>query len=46
LIDRSEFHYPLLLGRGALALFALIDAGNTFLSQPDCDPPGQGAAVP
>ncbi len=46
LIDRSEFNYPLLLGRGALASFALIDAGNTFLSQPDCDPPGQGAAVP
>jgi hypothetical protein len=44
LIDRSEFNYPLLLGRGALASFALIDAGNTFLSQPDCESPEQGAA--
>ena len=44
LIDRSEFIYPLLLGRSALASFALIDAGNTFLSQPDCESPQQGAA--
>ena len=45
LIDRSEFIYPLLLGRSALASFALIDAGNTFLSQPDCESPEPGAAV-
>ena len=38
LIDRSEFIYPLLLGRSALASFALVDSGDTFLSEPDCDP--------
>ncbi len=37
LIDRSEFIYPLLLGRSALESFALVDPGNTFLSKPDCD---------
>ena len=42
LIDRSEFNYPLLLGRSALASFALVDAGNTFLSQPGCESPGKG----
>ena len=36
LIDRSEFNYPLLLGRNTLKSFALIDPGNTFLSDPDC----------
>ncbi len=36
LIDRSEFIYPLLLGRNALESFALIDPANTFLSEPDC----------
>ena len=36
LIDRSEFTYPLLLGRKSLASFALIDPGNTYLSRPDC----------
>jgi hypothetical protein len=46
LIDRSEFNYALLLGRSALASFALIDAGNTFLSEPDCESPGTGAVVP
>ena len=39
LIDRSEFIYPLLLGRNALASFALVDPGDTFLSDPECDPP-------
>jgi hypothetical protein len=38
LIDRSEFAFPLLLGRRALATFALIDPGNTYLSIPDCKP--------
>jgi len=46
LVDRSEFNYPLLLGRSALALLALVDAGNTFLSQPDCESPADGAAEP
>jgi hypothetical protein len=38
LSDRSEFTYPLLLGRKALESFALVDPGNTFLSTPDCRP--------
>ena len=36
LIDRSEFNYPLLLGRNTLKAFALVDPGNTFLSNPEC----------
>jgi len=46
LIDRSEFNYALLLGRSALTSFALVDAGSTFLSKPDCESAGTGAAVP
>ena len=46
LIDRSEFNYPLLLGRSALASFALVDAGNSFLSQPDCESASKGANTP
>lgn len=38
LIDRSEFAFPLLLGRKALESFALIDPGNTYLTIPDCEP--------
>jgi len=37
LIDRSEFAFPLLLGRKALESFALIDPGNTYLSKPECE---------
>lgn len=36
LVDRSEFTYRLLLGRGALESFALIDPGNTYLGRPQC----------
>jgi hypothetical protein len=36
LIDRSEFNYPLLLGRSALASFALIDPGDVFLGESGC----------
>jgi hypothetical protein len=36
LIDRSEFNYPLLLGRNTLKSFALVDPGSTFLSNPEC----------
>jgi hypothetical protein len=43
LIDRSEFSYPLLLGRSALDSFALIDPGNTHLSEPRCPAPEGGA---
>jgi hypothetical protein len=39
LVDRSEFSYRLLLGRRALRSFALIDTGNTFLTQPQCKMP-------
>jgi len=45
LIDRSEFNYPLLLGRSALASFALVDAGNTFLGRHGCEPPGEPAGM-
>ena len=36
LIDRSEFIYPLLLGRNTLDDFALIDLGNTSLGGREC----------
>ena len=41
LVDRSEFSYPLLLGRRTLKSFALIDPGNTHLTQPRCKMSGQ-----
>jgi len=37
LIDRSNFIYPVLLGRSALQGRALIDPDETYLSQPRCD---------
>lgn len=37
LIDRSNFIYPMLLGRSALEGFALIDSGQTFQHPPACD---------
>lgn len=37
LIDRSEFLYPLLLGRSALARIALVDPDLTLTSRPQCD---------
>ena len=36
LIDRSEFVYPLLLGRAALEDVAVIDPGETFIGEPHC----------
>jgi hypothetical protein len=36
LIDRSEFIYPLLLGRSALAGIALVDPNLTLTTKPDC----------
>jgi hypothetical protein len=37
LIDRSEFLYPLLLGRSALAGLAIVDPDATLTREPDCD---------
>ena len=39
LIDRSNFIYPMLLGRTALEGYALIDSGQTFLFSPQCENP-------
>lgn len=36
LVDRSEFNYPVLLGRRFLAGVAVIDPQATYLTQPDC----------
>jgi len=36
LIDRSNFNYPLLLGRNALAEVALVDSSITETSEPSC----------
>jgi hypothetical protein len=37
LIDRSEFVYPVLLGRSALAGIAIVDPDEVNLSEPACD---------
>jgi hypothetical protein len=37
LIDRSNFNYPMLLGRNALAGIALVDSSITETSHPRCD---------
>jgi hypothetical protein len=36
LTDRSNFLYPMLLGRRALKEIATVDAGETFVSNSDC----------
>lgn len=36
LADRSEFNYPLLIGRRLLEEIALVDASATFLRDPSC----------
>ncbi len=36
LIDRSQFDYPVLLGRSALAGIAVVDPDEINLSEPDC----------
>lgn len=38
LVDRSNFNYPLLLGRSFLEGIALVDAGATFLYKAESDP--------
>ncbi len=37
LVDRSNFNYPVLLGRSFLKDVALVDAGQTFLFKADAD---------
>lgn len=37
LIDRSNFIYPVLLGRNALEAHALVDSGETFINYPNCN---------
>ena len=37
LVDRSNFIYPVLLGRNALESFALVDSGETFINYPSCE---------
>lgn len=47
LVDRSNFNYPLLLGRSFLQDVALVDASATFLYKADDDPcKTQSAAQP
>jgi hypothetical protein len=38
--DRSNFNYPILLGRSFLAGVALVDSADTFLFKADGDPCG------
>jgi hypothetical protein len=40
LIDRSNFIYPVLLGRSALEGRVLVDSEATFMNYPDCDSSG------
>lgn len=40
LINRSNFIYPVLLGRSALEGTALVDPSDTFVNYPDCDDAG------
>lgn len=49
LVDRSNFNYPLLLGRSFLSGTAVVDAGETFVFKADGDPcskRGKTAATP
>ncbi|WP_454144249.1 ATP-dependent zinc protease family protein [Methylocaldum sp. MU1018] len=38
LVDRSNFNYPVLLGRSFLKDVALVDSENTFMYKADSDP--------
>lgn len=44
LVDRSNFSYPVLLGRSFLKHAALVDAGETFLFKAEFDPCKKGGA--
>lgn len=44
LVDRSNFSYPVLLGRSFLRQAALVDAGETFLFKADLDPCRKGGS--
>lgn len=44
LYDRSNFNYPVLLGRSFLDGVALVDAGETFLFKAESDPCAKMAA--
>lgn len=47
LADRSEFNYPVLLGRRFLAGVAVVDPQATYLTQPDCGARGKaGTGAP
>ncbi len=48
LVDRSNFNYPVLLGRSFLKGVALVDASETFLFKSDLDPclTKSGSTVP
>lgn len=39
LVDRSNFQYPVLIGRNFLAGAALVNSSETYLSTPACDYP-------
>jgi hypothetical protein len=43
LVDRSNFNYPMLLGRSALKGIALVDSGATFTTSPQCDTESKGS---
>lgn len=44
LVDRSNFSYPVLLGRSFLKDIALVDAAETFIFKADNDPCKKGAS--
>ena len=46
LYDRSNFNYPILLGRSFLQDVALVDASETFLFKADTDPCAQTVTHP
>jgi hypothetical protein len=41
LVDRSNFSYPLLVGRGYLAGNAILDPSASYTVQPSCDTDGE-----
>jgi hypothetical protein len=44
LVDRSNFSYPVLLGRSFLKNTALVDSGETFIFKADSDPCKKGGS--
>ena len=43
LVDRSQFYYPMLIGRSFLSGNVIVDSSVTYSQEPNCQPPAEFA---